>query len=335
MTDPLPASRPNRSWHKVLVSVGLAVIVVGLLVRQIHWHDLAALHLHWGWLAGSLAAYLLMQVARGWRLWTATRGARSPWRWSAVAMVQNLLLTVLPMRTGEVSFVALLAREPGIGLPMAGKLLIAVRLLDLAAVALMFVLGCLLPGTIPAAVRVVWPLAALVLALCMGVLLWPQVLAAMLRPPLLWLCDRRLVRDHRLAAKMRGLLEEALGVQDLQWLRRKLPLLVLQSVTVWALSGLVNLACLMAVGLFITPTQALYLTSVIVLSGVLPIHGLAGFGPLDAIGTGLLMSLGHTKTVAIPVQLTWHAQVLLLAGVAGLVGWLGMLRGDAKPLAAD
>jgi len=331
MIEPTAPKRPGRFWGSLVLSALLAGAVLLFLFRQVQWEAMQTLRLRWPWLLLGLGAYLLTQFVRGWRLVLATHGARSAWRWTIVTMAQNLLLLLLPMRTGELSFVALLTRELGTGLAAAGRLVIVVRLLDLASVGLAFALACWLPGVIPSAVRAIWPLAAAASVACLLILLWPQVLVGLVRPPLRWLGERPGLRERALVTKGRGLMAQLVDLRELPWLRRALPGLLAQSLLIWGLLSVANLCYMAAVGLWLTPAQAFYVTSVIVLSGVLPIHGLASFGPLDAIGTALLMSLGHPKQVAIPTQLAWHAQTASVICGTGLLAWLLMVSRRGAP----
>jgi hypothetical protein len=303
--------------------VGLAAVVLALLATQITPAELTRLAAEAvpGWLWAALGLYLLTQGARGWRLASLTRGAAPVWRLSAVAGLQNLLLALLPLRGGEVTFVALLSREATIGAAWASKILVAVRVLDLLVVCVLLAAVVVWPSGLPEVARLALLPAAILGLLALGILLWPGRLAQLLRPPALWLAKHPRLSRLPFAPRLQGFLDRLLQVQDTAWFRRQMPLLLAQTVLVWLLVLATNYACLQSLGLTVSPAAITYLTVLLVLSGILPIHGWGGFGPQDAIGAGLLLTLGYERPTAIAAQLAWHAELVLAATIAGLLGW--------------
>lgn len=327
---PVPPHRRLRVRQLVIVIASTGILVA--LALQLSTQDLKELlnQTHPAWLLAAVLCYVSMQLVRGWRLWALTRQALGLPRMIAVAAMQNMLLVILPMRTGEVSFLALLAREKQVGLPQAGKILVAVRLLDLGVITLFFIVACLLPGLVPAGVRATLPLALLLLFVTQGFVLWPRLLGRLLQVPLSWLLASAWVRRLPLAQKLQAILDQATTVSDPEGFRRLLPLLWLQSLLIWSISLLAAYLSMHAFGENLGPSEVLYLTSVLTLSGVLPIHGLGGYGAQNAFGTLLFMSLGLTWERAIGVAIGWQTIVFLAAVSGGLLGWLYLGIGQRK-----
>lgn len=335
MTD-LPAGapaedRPTRrvpAWARGL-TILISLAIIAYLISQIHPRDVEQLlqRAKAAWVAPALGLYVTMQALRGWRFHTLIRGRLSPLRLSAIASVQNFLLTVLPMRTGELSFLALLAREQGISLALAGKILVAVRLMDLAVVTGLFIVASqLLPG-LHTPLAVLLP-ALLLLALCAGLVVWPQTLARVLLPVSRWALGLPGLR--RWQAKGEGLVGQALTVADPEGFRSLLPSLWVQSSLVWGCGMAMNYAALHAVGLTLPAAAVVYLSTVTVVSSVIPINGPAGYGAQDAVSTAVLLLLGIGRAEAIAAELSWHTLGLLLCAISGALGWLYLALGRVK-----
>ena len=327
MTD-LPANRPSEAqptrrvpvWARVL-TILISLAIVAYLVSQIHVRDVVQLlqRAKAAWVAPALGLYVLMQVLRGRRFHTLIRGRLSLLRLSAIASVQNFLLTVLPMRTGELSFLALLAREQGVSLALAGKILVAVRLMDLAVVTGLFIISSQLVPGLHTPLVVLVP-ALLLLALCVGLVVWPQTLARALQPVSRWALGLPGLRRWR--ARGEALVEQALTVADPEGFRSLLPTLWLESALIWSCGMATNYAALHAVGLGLSAAAVVYVSTVTVVSSVVPINGPAGYGAQDAVSTAVLLLLGMGRAEAIAAELSWHTLGLLLCAISGATGWL-------------
>jgi uncharacterized membrane protein YbhN (UPF0104 family) len=317
------AKQVRNRWLRLAVSVLLAVVFVGLLLSQVQLADLTELfsRMNLAWVLVAAVAYAAMGVSRGMRFWIMTKRAASPVRLSAIAAAQALLLSILPMRTGEISFVGLLGRERGVGGPWASKILVAVRLLDLAAVCIVFIVALPLSTAVPVAVAAALPFAVAGVIFPLGLLAWPHLIAGLVRRPVIWVVNNQLLGRLPGIPKLAGFLDRTMSVSDPQWFRRMLPILLLLSVAVWTLAACVSYSCLRSIGVVVSGVDAAFMTSVLVLSSVLPIHGLGGYGPQNAIGAGLLMTIGIGKETAIPAHLGWHTLQLIIQCVVGSIGW--------------
>lgn len=318
-----PRGRRRGLW-RLVGSVLLAGLFVGVLLSQVELADLTSLlrRMSGLWVLGAVGAYTTMAIARGLRFWVMTKRSTSIIRLSAIAGAQALLLSILPMRTGEISFVGLLGRERGVGASWASKILVAVRLLDLAAVSIIFIIAVSLSADVPVAARAVIPFAVVGLAVPVSLLAWPAQVAGIVRRPVMWVVGNPLLGRIPGIGKLSGFLDRTMSVSDPRWFRRMLPGLLMLSIAVWGASTLEAYACLRAIAVPVGGLEAAFVTSILVLSSVLPIHGIGGYGPQNAIGAGLLMTLGIARHVAIPAHLAWHTLQLVIAGVVGAVGWL-------------
>jgi len=135
------------------------------------------------------------------------------------------------------------------------------------------------------------------------------------------------------AGKVRGYLERTMSIADVRGFRAALPSVLLASLAVLVLVVLRFWASLNAVGADLSLPPGVYVASTMTLLGALPIHGLAGFGPGDAAGAGLLMTVsspahptGFDPGTAIAVQLGSHVLTALTTALIGLIGSVGLQR---------
>jgi len=331
-TAPSPAPRP---WLRSLGSLLLALLFVGALLTQVKGRDLQQVvrDLHPGWALISLLTYGVMPLCRGWRMAVLLGGRASSRRLMAIAAVQNYLIFILPLRAGDVSFIVLLTREPNISAALATKTMVAVRLLDLSFILAAFLVVLALPGVCPPQAHALGLPVALILLVLIGLWLWPDVVGRwlwrLLGPLVQWLEQRRLPG----AGKVRGYLQGAMSIENVKAYRATLPPTLLATLVLIGLIIVRQWSALNAVGANLALPSGVYLASTMTVLSALPIHGLAGFGPGDAAGAGLLMTVldpahptGFAWSSAIAVQLGSHVLVVVTTTIVGLLGGLILHR---------
>jgi len=321
----------SNTW-RVLVSVGLAVVVTPLLVRRVEPADFRVFLQSSmpEWLALALGTYVGMNAVRGTRFSVLSKFIVPPGRAAGIAAAHNLFLAALPLRSGELTFVGMMGREPGIGAAWAAKMLAAVRIMDAVVLGAVFCVTCFVGGFAPASLRALAGVGIAAAVAGLSLLVWPNHLAAPVRR--LWetIAHRSGGPDRRWVSRLNKVVAQALTVADAQWFRRSLPGLLALTLCLWTLAALLSVFCLRAIGIEVGFWGALYLTSALFITSALPIHGVAGLGPQDAIGAVLLMSLGFAEEVAIPAQLAWHLQALAYAIIAGAGGWAIVASGKGR-----
>jgi hypothetical protein len=255
------------------------------------------------------------------------------WRLVFLSAVQNYLIFLLPFRAGEVSFIVLLTREKTVSASLATKALVAVRVLDGIFTLGAFLFVAALPGVCPAEARaLILPVGA-VLVLMIGLLLWPDRVgrwAWRIFGPVVGKLEQWRLPG---AAKVRGYLEKTTAIVDVRSFRAALPSALLATLAVLLLVIVRFWCSLNAVGADISLLSTVYVATAMTVFSSLPIHGLAGFGPGDAAGAGLLMTIsepahptGFEAGPAIALQLGSHVLIALTTTIVGSIGSLGLQR---------
>ncbi len=289
-------------WLRSVIGLAVLAVAVAYLVRVVDGRALVdvmrAVLADPAGVTAAVAAYAAAFALRAWGWRRVLPGLSLPQSWAAlhVSLLGN---HVLPLRLGEVLRVtSVLRRTP---LPTRPVLASAVtlRASDLAAVLALAVVAA--PALVPQLVgRWVWPLAAAVLAVVAGGLVW----------------TRRLYRGGA-----------ALRLPSAVVLLALLAAWTLESAVVWEIAR--------TAGYPISPQQAVAVTAVTILVQVVAVTP-GGFGSYEAAATAALVVLGVPAGPAFAIALSTHAVKTLYALVVGLPallvpapsywGWLRLPR---------
>jgi uncharacterized membrane protein YbhN (UPF0104 family) len=263
-------------------------------------------------LGAGLALYALATLLRGerWRALLADAGTRCS-RGDAVGLttIGYMGNNALPARAGDVMKALLTARRTGAPAPGTFGVLVAERMLDAAALGLVFVLlvtTLRLPLGVPG-----WALAAVG-----GGLLVAFATA--------WLLGRRTATGLRIRALVATLLAPSRRL----WSRRGLLLLVV-SIGLWLVEGSVYAVLGAVAGVHLTLLDGLYVMALANIAALVP--AAPGYvGTFDAavlLGVSLVTSAGHPAALAYVVLVRFVLFVpITLVGLAALVARYGGRR---------
>ena len=306
-------------WNILYFVIGLFVLY--FLLKQINFHDLIQLifqvKIEYFLLGGLL--YLCKSLMR------ALRFKRINQRFSPrflemlrLTLATSLASQIMPMKLGELSYVYLIKKEEKSSISYGLSSLIVIRLIDLLAISLLFIVITLI--THPSAKlsiyfqSILWFIAFL-LAIIFGLL----ILSAFDRANLQFLLRFRLVERLPLLKKL------ALGLDNfLTNLKQYTILEYLEWTGLASIEWLINyfIFYVLMVGLGLTPTFFDTVVSVTFasLASVLPINSIGNFGTQEAgWATGMVL-LGYSKEIAIASGFATHlltmAYMLLFGGIA-------------------
>jgi uncharacterized membrane protein YbhN (UPF0104 family) len=263
-------------------------------------------------LGAGLALYALATLLRGerWRALLGDAGARCS-RGDAVALttIGYMGNNALPARAGDVMKAVLSARRTGAPTAGAVGVLVAERMLDAAALGLVFavlVTTLHLPLGVPG-----WALAAVAAALLAG-------------SGAAWMLGRRTAAGRRL----RALVTTVLAPSRRLWSRRGLALLLL-SMALWLVEGGVYAVLGGVAGVHLTLLDGLYVMALANIAALVP--AAPGYvGTYDAavlLGISLVTSAAHPAALAYVVLVRFVLFVpITLTGLVALVARYGGRR---------
>lgn len=249
-----------------------------------------------------------VQWIRAWRLSIFSTGQATlpDMDFVAVAGQLNFYSFLVPYRMGDLSYPVLAKKLLGHPLAKAAAVLLATRLLDLAAVTSIF-LGI---GAILGAFRGLS--GQLAFAASAGLVIAPLAVF-----PFIAIIMRTLSRQARLASIVRAL-------QYCADLRSFLPVYLL-GYAIWVQFALAAFLCARAADLQIGAVTAGFGSTASNVAFALPISGIAGLGPSQAAWVVALQSVGVDVHAALVSAMAFYLVTLASACVCGLAGFALML----------
>ncbi len=327
--SPARGGRATRIGRAVGAAVALALLAAVVVIAgpASVWRLLAGIDP--GGLGLAVAAYLAVAVLRGVRLALLVEPGRLARRDAVpVAMAAQAAALLVPARLGELALPVLLGRVAGLDLAAALVILVASRLLDVAA------LGAWV------GLAVLWRLGPSSPVLLFGI---PALVVAPLAlPAALAVADRLAVRfvavrglsGRRWARRIRRL---ARAMDALRSRPLRLAGAAGASLGVWAGIWLVTWILLRAMGHDWSLPKVVAGASLASLTNLVPLSAVGNVGPLEAGWTAAFAALGVPVDVAAATGLACHLWTLLLVTLFGAAGWwwLGapVLAGVATPTA--
>jgi len=328
--------RARLNWRQLLTAALFSLLLVSLLLTQMQdGGEIVATvqRVRLPALTLAFALYVLLSLVRAWRFRLLLPGQVTSFLavWN-VTCIHTLANYVLPARTGELTYIALLRAQR---VPLADGLasLGLARLLDLVALAA-WVLGTA-SLTFGRQMHVEQlQLAAIPLGLAtLALAYWADRLADRGARLGQWAAGR--LRVDGLAPVRAGLAlaERTAGALRLARARRLYwPALAL-SLAQWLVNFGLYYVLLNELGATVDLGGAIIASAIASLLVVLPIQGLIGFGTYEAAWTVALVPLGVERSPAIAVGFAMHILMLvlslLLAGLAVGVAGTGRVRGGS------
>ena len=216
---------------------------------------------------------------------------------TGVILSQQVLLTFLPWRIGELSVPVLLRQDKKIPIMNSLSCLIAIRSLDLLVVAIVAMTGIRQFGFDISLARIAVVIGAGVALVC---------------------------AVEFLARRLRGqtLLKMVVTVIEPVGNPLRLGFSLLLSIAIFTLSTVQSMLVLQALGLPVSVTDMALLNALTLLAALLPIHPPGGWGTIDSIQIVILHYLNYQPERSAPVILAAHCFYTLLFFFGGIFGWI-------------
>ncbi len=302
------------------VVVGLAVSGVSLYISvrnlqpQAVW--LAFRQARYGWVLPAVGLYLLALVARTAR-WRALLSAERtiPMR----ALLPTMAMgrganNIYPFRTGEIIRVLLLRQRNGVSLPVGLASILVERVFDGLTMVLLLILAAVIGGIPDYLQYVLWMAIAvfgLALAFAYGLVLWPTRIQEWST----WLVVHLSPRRFRL--RLYGIVERFIAGFASIRSPRTVTLILVFSVTVWALETISYRLLMNAFGFGVNLHHLLLMSGAANLGTALP-SGPGNLGTFDAPAILVLTAVGIPQNTAVGYQAVLHAVLWCTETFSGL-----------------
>ena len=307
---------------KILIGFLVTLVLLYVLLRQVsvgEVYDVLKGISFSSVLVGFLI-YILIYFFRSFRFMTLLSGKIKLSKLFTIVCLHNLANMVLPMRSGEVSYVYF-AKKEGVDSSEGIATLVLARVFDFISILFIFVLGYFYlenpPGSVLDALVwffiVVFLLVVFLVSLVVFKLRLKVLFEKFLR---LFSIESRLVKGFQ---RKVGQVVDAFRSIGFN----RLALLVLvESLIIWVLMFYFAYYVLSAFGMELTVIEMMVAGSIGLFILMLPVHGILGFGTTEAAFTIAFLILGFEKNLVIAVGFGYHILSLLFGVLMGIYGVL-------------
>lgn len=246
-----------------------------------------------------------------------------------IVCIHNMVNSLLPARTGELSYVYLLKKRHNKTAGAGAATLITARLFDMITILMLFFLSTLFVSTrfdTPAEVR--WMIISLMFMVVL-------VLIITISQGLKFIMLLRKMTTHLGMDKIRILdyvfrkIDEATeSFSDMH--RGTFVWSALVSIVIWLVLYSMNYTLIMAMGFDMTFWTVLFASTFALITTILPVQGIGGFGTIEggwAIG---FIIMGVPKEVAISLGFSVHIVLISYFTILGLIGLVGKKNRDRR-----
>ncbi len=315
--------------RKALYSIVLSLVLVGFLLSQVEighifdsFRDIPP-HLILAGFVLYAASYLLRAI----RFRVLLQKDLSLGLLFNIVAVHTLWTNLLPFRSGELSYLYLLKKKVGARSYLSGMpSLILARVFDLAGLFSLYLFAFIGFSSFPEIFKKV---SFILLALIFSLLLMVMVLVWK-RERLLGKLKHYILKFNlqrvRLVEKMLGKGEEILEGFRVVKSKKALFLTAACSLAIWISVHLYTFAVIHAVGVDFTLWQVFFLSTLVILLSLFPIHGWAGFGTTEGIWVLIAIGFGLSKETAIVTGFQLHSIALFFVFFLGGIGYLLLSR---------
>jgi len=320
--------------RKELIGVVVAVALILVLLSQIQFSELASAlaSIHPVYLGVGFALYFSTYFLRALRFKVILGDDAKYSDLVKVLFIHNMVNQVLPARTGEISYVYLMEKRD---LPINKGIssLALARVFDLVSIALLFLVALLVLRQMNAAFLNLMYVMSFVVGMALFSLFCLFVYKKKFIDKVQILTE--LLKVHKFDITKRALEKGEETIEDMKAITSKKVFLysTLISLAIWSISTVLMYMLLSQMNVILSIWEVCLGSMVIVITSILPIHSVGGFGTTESVWASIYITLGVSREMAIASGIGIHLIIfmyLLIIGIAGMVLMKMDLRGSLK-----
>jgi len=309
-----------------IFTVLITIVLVALLLTQINQGDVIKTlkNINSIYLIGGFLLYTCSYFFRAWRfhiLLNREVGIKDLFN---IECVHNAMNNLLPARTGELSYVYLLKKKNNKTIGDGVATLVVARIFDFIALIILFFIAVVLIIAIPKIIMdALWIIAFFAIFLLI-------VLVLLLTKGKKFVIGvqkttERLHWDNNAGVHylIRKGFETVDSLDKIQ-MKKSIAGLVTSSLLIWGFNYFVIYLLMIAMNFQISILLVILGGTFILLTTVLPIQGIAGFGTTEAIWTLVFVPLGLSLDQAIISGFCYHIVIILYFIILGIYGWIAI-----------
>jgi glycosyltransferase 2 family protein len=313
-----------RNSIKVLASALLSITLVAFLFRYIKLQDIiVAISMVPAWVVLlSFFLYACSFVFRTLRF-SVLLNKKIPFpELFSISCLHNMFNGILPARTGELTFVYMVSKKRERKSTAIASIIIS-RFFDLVSITLQFTVAVFFIGLSE-------PRFFYMAFILMGLIIFSVLVAFLAIRYFRYLKIKSLMKLKYYKFLINGF-EKVLSQFELLDARKAFRVFIL-SVIIWGFNFIMAYLIITHLGVQIGIYRTVLAFTFTAIASFIPVHGIAGFGTLEAAWTVIFMFFGATRELAISSAFGFHIINILYFIVLGIAGYLFLAFASKKSL---
>jgi uncharacterized protein (TIRG00374 family) len=313
----------NSNLLTKILAVFLTLVLLVLLLTQINLEDvfITLRNIHPIYLIAGFILYAGSYFFRAWRFHILLNREVSIKDLFRIECLHNAINNLLPARTGELSYVYLLKRINNKTTGDGIATLVVARIFDFIALILLFFIATVLIIDIPKIIMdAVWIIAFFAIFLL-------AILIILVTRGKKFVLSVQKTSERFHGENIPGVnyfirkgFETVESLDKIQ-MKKSITALMVSSLLIWGVNYCVVYLLMMGMNFQISILLVILGGTFILLTTVLPIQGVAGFGTTETIWTLVFVPLGLSLDQAIISGFCYHIVIILYFTILGLYGW--------------
>jgi glycosyltransferase 2 family protein len=309
-----------------ILALLITVVLLALLFTQIDLNDVITTlqNINPIYLLAGFIVYMCSYFFRAWRFHILLNREVGIKDLFDIECVHNAINNLLPARTGELSYVYLLKRINNKTTGEGVATLVVARIFDLIALIILFFIATFLIIAIPKII-----LDALWIIAIFAFFLFIILVLILTRGKKFVTGVQNVVRklhcenNRGVNYLIRKGFETVESLDKIQ-MKKSFAALIASSLLIWGFNYFIVYLLMVGMNFQISILLVILGGTFILLTTVLPIQGIAGFGTTETIWTLVFVPLGLSLDQAIISGFCYHIVIILYFTILGLYGWVAI-----------
>lgn len=312
--------------QKLFVTGVFTILLVGFLLSQIDpraiWSTLRSVNPVF--ILIGFILYVLIFILRAIRLNIILEGKVSVRNLLKILFVHNFFNNLLPARIGELSYIYFLKEKEDLPINYGLSSLMVARVFDLLGIAFLFMISFYLVGDLPPFVTN----CLLLVGLLIGLIFLFVLLLLFYNVRFLAFIERfaSVTKLDKLKYTQMALDKGEETIENFKIIKSRYVILssFTLSIFIWLLASMQTHLFLMEMEIYLSLWKILIASGILVITTVLPIHSVGGFGTIEGIWTTTYVALGVSTPMAISSGFGVHLIIVFYFLILGFVGMVLM-----------
>ena len=318
-----------HNTKKLLLAGLVTIVLIGILLSQIEissvWSTLRSVNPIF--LLIGFVLYVLVFVLRAIRMNIILEGKVSVRNLLQILFVHNLFNNLIPARVGELSYVYFLKEKENLPINYGLSSLMVARIFDLLGIAFLFIISFFLVGDLSQFIT----LCLMLVGVLVGLIFLMLTLLLVYNKRFLSFIETVASKTHldRIKYTQLALEKGEETLENFKIIKSGYVIIVsfVISVMIWILASMMTHIFLMEMEIYLSIWKILIASGIMVITTILPIHSVGGFGTIESIWTATYVALGVSTHMAISSGFGIHLILVMYFLILGGIGLL-MIKFD-------